>query len=91
MVRPKSRVSKVLMVGPLVPFADDLSSTLEASGYTPLTIVNQLRLMAHVSRWMDGRNYSVADLRMRFSRSTWPLRTPRGGCPCAHRAGKSVV
>ena len=62
MVRPKSRVSNVLMVGPLVPFADDLSSTLEASGYTPLTIVNQLRLMAHVSRWMDGRDYSVADL-----------------------------
>lgn len=62
MVRPKSKVSKVLMVGPLVPFADDLSSTLEASGYTPLTIVNQLRLMAHVSRWMDGQHYSVADL-----------------------------
>ena len=62
MVRPKSRVSRVLMVGPLVPFANDLSSTLEASGYTPLTIVNQLRLLAHVSRWMDGRGYSVADL-----------------------------
>ena len=62
MVHPKSRVSKVLLVGPLVPFANDLSSTLEASGYTPLTIVNQLRLLAHVSRWMDGRGYSVADL-----------------------------
>ncbi|NMM32911.1 MAG: tyrosine-type recombinase/integrase [Phycicoccus sp.] len=62
MVRPKSRVSKVSVVGPLAPFADDFSSTLESSGYTPLTIVNQLRLMAHVSRWMDGRDYSVADL-----------------------------
>jgi len=62
MVRPKSRVSKVSVVGPLAPFADDFSSTLQSSGYTPLTIVNQLRLMAHVSRWMDGRGYSVADL-----------------------------
>jgi hypothetical protein len=46
MVRPKARVSKVLMVGPLVPFADDLSATLAAAGYTPLSVVNQLRLLA---------------------------------------------
>lgn len=62
MVRPKTKVSKVLMVGPLVPFADDLSSMLAAAGYTPLSIVNQLRLLAHVSRWMDGHGYSVTDL-----------------------------
>jgi site-specific recombinase XerD len=62
MVRPKTKVSKVLMVGPLVPFADVLSSTLAAAGYSPLSVVNQLRLLAHVSRWMDGRDYAVADL-----------------------------
>lgn len=62
MVRPKTKVSKVLMVGPLVPFADGLSSTLAAAGYTPLSVVNQLRLLAHVSRWMDGRDYAVTDL-----------------------------
>jgi integrase/recombinase XerD len=62
MVRPKTKVSKVLMVGPLVPFADDLSSSLAAAGYTPLSVVNQLRLLAHVSRWMDGHDYSVTDL-----------------------------
>lgn len=62
MVRPKSRVSKVCMAGPLVPFADVLSSTLTAAGYAPLSVVNQLRLLAHVSRWMDGHGYSVADL-----------------------------
>lgn len=62
MVRPKTEVSKVLMVGPLVPFADDLSSMLAAEGYTPLSVVNQLRLLAHMSRWMDGLDYAVTDL-----------------------------
>jgi hypothetical protein len=62
MVRPKTKVSKVLMVGPLVPFADDLGSMLVAAGYAPLSIVNQLRLLAHVSRWMDGHDYAVTDL-----------------------------
>lgn len=31
MVHPTSRVSKALMVGPLVPFTDDFRSQLEAS------------------------------------------------------------
>lgn len=62
MVRPRSRVTKVDVVGPLAPFADDFRSMLEASGYTPLSIVNQLRLMAHLSRWMGAGHYSVADL-----------------------------
>jgi len=62
MVRPRSRVSKVCVVGPLAPFADDFRSMLKASGYTPLTIVNQLRLMAHLSRWMEVGHYVAADL-----------------------------
>ena len=62
MVRPKSKVCRVLMVGPLVPFADELSSMLSAVGYAPESISNQLRLLAHVSRWMDGHDYAVADL-----------------------------
>jgi integrase/recombinase XerD len=62
MVRPRSRVAKVDVVGPLAPFADDFRSMLEASGYTPLSIVNQLRLMAHLSRWIEAGHYSVVDL-----------------------------
>lgn len=62
MVRPKTKVCKVLMVGPLVPFSDNLSSMLAAAGYTPLSISNQLRLLAHVSRWMDSHDYSITDL-----------------------------
>lgn len=62
MVRPKTKVSKVRMVGPLVPFTDDFTSMLKGSGYAPLTIVNELRLMAHLSRWMTARSFTVTDL-----------------------------
>lgn len=62
MVRPKTRVSKVLMVGPLVPFTEDFTSVLKGSGYAPLTIVNELRLMAHLSRWMQARDLTAAEL-----------------------------
>src|SRR5712671_4059927 len=43
MVRPASRVSKVLMTGPLVPFADADALELKQRCYTPLTSVVQLR------------------------------------------------
>ena len=62
MVRPKTRVSRVLMVGPLVPFTEDFTSMLKTSGYAPLTIVNELRLMAHLSRWMQARDLTAVDL-----------------------------
>lgn len=62
MVRARSRVSKVNVMGSLAPFADDFRSMLKESGYASLTIVNQLRLMAHLSRWMEAGHYVAADL-----------------------------
>src|SRR5680860_164478 len=62
LVHSKSRVTKVSVVGPLAPFADELRSMLTDFGYAPLTIVNQLRLMAHLSRWMEAGHYTAADL-----------------------------
>ena len=50
MVRPTSKVSKVNVAGPFAPFADEFTSRLTECGYTPLTTVNELRLMAHLSR-----------------------------------------
>ena len=43
MARPSSRVCRVLMTGPLVPFADAYSAELRERGYTPLTTVSELR------------------------------------------------
>ena len=42
----------VRVSGPLVPFWDGFVEELERQGYTPLSIANQVRLLAHVSRWM---------------------------------------
>jgi integrase/recombinase XerD len=62
MGRPTSKVSKVVVAGPLEPFAAVFKSRLEELGYTALTTVNVMRLMAHLSRWLDTGGMTVADL-----------------------------
>ncbi len=62
MDRPISRVSKVVVAGPLAPFADAFRSRLGELGYTALTTVNVMRLMADLSRWLDAGGLTVADL-----------------------------
>lgn len=62
MFSPKSKVAEVRVPGPLAPFAAEFRSTLLANGYTPLSAVVQLRLMVHLSRWLDARGLSPADL-----------------------------
>ena len=54
MAAPASRVSRVLMTGPLAPFADAYKASLRERGYTPLTTVNELRQMASLSRWLQA-------------------------------------
>ena len=62
MARPASRVSRVLMTGPLAPFAVVYGLELKKRGYTPLTTVNQLRQMARLSRWVEASGLTVAEL-----------------------------
>ena len=62
MDRPSSRVCRVLMSGPLAPFADAYAAELNRCGYTPLTTVNQLRQVARLSRWLEAGGLSVSDL-----------------------------
>ena len=62
MARPASRVSRVLMTGPLVPFADAYSAELRERGYTPLTTVSELRQVGRLSRWLEARGLSAAEL-----------------------------
>ena len=62
MVRPTSRVSKVLMTGPLAPFADAYALELKHRCYTSLTSVNQLRQVARLSNWLEVRRLGVAEL-----------------------------
>lgn len=62
MARPSSRVCRVLMTGPLAPFADAYAAELRERGYTPLTTVNQLRQVGRLCRWLCAQGLSAADL-----------------------------
>src|SRR5215470_18043024 len=62
MGRPASKVARVQVTGPLAPFAPKVKAKLRESGYTPLTAVNVMRLMAHLSRWLAANALGVADL-----------------------------
>src|SRR5258707_622065 len=62
MGRPASKVARVRVTGPLAPFAPKVKAKLRESGYTPLTAVNVMRLMAHLSRWLDANALGVAGL-----------------------------
>ena len=62
MAKPKSRVGRVLMTGPLTPFADPYALELNQRGYTALTVVNQLRQVGRLSHWLEERGLVAAEL-----------------------------
>jgi integrase/recombinase XerD len=54
---------RVRVEGPLAPFAAGFAADLTGRlGYSPLTAVNHLYVMAHLSRWMAGRGLMAAGL-----------------------------
>lgn len=59
---PTSKVAEVRVPGPLAPFTAAFKSALLDTGYTPLSAVIQLRLMVHLSRWLQARGLSAVDL-----------------------------
>jgi integrase/recombinase XerD len=62
MGKPKSRVCQAFVPGPLEQYAPGFRDWLLARGYTPLTTVPQLQLMAHVSRWLEREGLTAAGL-----------------------------
>ena len=54
--------SRVRISGSLQPFAAGFGYELARQGYTPRSVVTQLHLMAHVSRWLHAQDLDVADL-----------------------------
>ena len=62
MARPTSRVSRVLMTGPLAPFVDAYRERLKERRYTPLSAVNLQRQMAQMSRWLEAEGLGVEQL-----------------------------
>ena len=60
------------VTGPLAEYADGFRAELLRLGYTPLTAACQIRLTAHLSRWLTAEGLAAQDLDMpaaeRYSR-----------------------
>jgi site-specific recombinase XerD len=52
----------VRMTGPLTPYAAGFAVELGRVGYTSLSTLDQLRLVAHLSRWLDSEGLDVGDV-----------------------------
>ncbi len=59
---PKTRACNIQVSGPLAPGVADFRAWLREAGYTPLSSTMQVRLLAHLSRWLGSRELAVADL-----------------------------
>jgi len=62
MVRPTSRVSRVLVTGPLGPFSDAYREKVEERGYTRLSTINLQRQVAQMSRWLVAEHLGIEEL-----------------------------
>jgi integrase/recombinase XerD len=54
--------SRVRVTGPLAGFAEGFAAELARLGYKPNAAADQLRVMAHLSRWMDAGRIEAAAL-----------------------------
>jgi len=55
--------SRVRVTGPLEPFAAGFVFELRESGYRPAGAAVQVRVLAHLSRWMQEQHVSAEGLR----------------------------
>jgi site-specific recombinase XerD len=53
---------RVRVSGPLARYAAGFAAKLTAQGYTDLSLQNQLRLVAHFSRWLEAKRIEVSEL-----------------------------
>lgn len=54
--------TRVRMSGPLVGFVGGFTDAMSDQGYTDLSLANQLRLMADLSRWLECRGRGASEL-----------------------------
>ena len=66
------------VTGPLAEYADGFRAELARLGYTPLTAACQLRLAAHLSRWMTAEGLTAQDLDMPAAERCFAARRSAG-------------
>jgi site-specific recombinase XerD len=54
--------SRVRLTGPLTPFAEGFAAELARQGYTRNSVTDQVRLLAHLSRWLAAHGLDVSAL-----------------------------
>lgn len=57
-----SVAARVRMAGPLTRYVEGFAAALTAHGYTDLSLANQLRLMADLSRWLQAAKTAVGEI-----------------------------
>jgi len=57
-----TRPKRVVWSGPLSEFGPGFGAELQRLGFTPLSVVHQSRLAAHLSRWMQDQGLQVGQL-----------------------------
>lgn len=58
----RRRLSRVRVTGALAPYATGFAARLAELGYTPSSAQDQLRLLAHLSRWLADQRLGAAEL-----------------------------
>jgi site-specific recombinase XerD len=58
----KTRPSWPLVTGPLAEYAEGFRGELSGLGYTPLSAAGQMRLVAHLSRWLAAEGLDTSAL-----------------------------
>jgi integrase/recombinase XerD len=86
------RTGRVSIAGPLAVFADGFRAELERLGYSPFAAEEQLRLMAHLSRWLDDGRLGVGELTAARAHEFLAYRKACGACHrCSPRALAPVL
>jgi hypothetical protein len=62
LIEGEETVVGIRVDGPLGPFRDGVLEMLRASGYSQDRAVQLVRLMAHLSRWLDDHGLGLGDL-----------------------------
>src|SRR3954453_17635934 len=82
-------VSRVGVLGPLRPYAAGFAAELGGVGYTSLSADGQLRLAAHLSRWLAGEDLDAVALTPAVVAEFLAARRAAGYT--AHRSPKSLA
>jgi integrase/recombinase XerD len=70
--------SRVFISGPFAPFREGFLHSLLELGYTSESAANQLQLIAHLSRWLDGEGLDVQTFCRNDLRRYFQLRRQAG-------------